>query len=157
MGGVRGAGRRRGTGPYPGAHPRGRPFALAADVSGVRELTLRVTDGGDGDTLDHADWGCPAALTGRADRAPGRRHSRCRDRRSATYLVIRSRDRCGMSLSSSRAAARTAARNSSAGRAEPGSGSSGLAKACSSGSSECCRWRSGRPRRAVPKRSSHSP
>ncbi|BCJ55535.1 hypothetical protein Asp14428_70100 [Actinoplanes sp. NBRC 14428] len=29
---------------------------LTADVSGVRILTLRVTDGGDGKNFDHADW-----------------------------------------------------------------------------------------------------
>jgi hypothetical protein len=26
------------------------------DTSGVRILTLRVTDGGDGKNFDHADW-----------------------------------------------------------------------------------------------------
>lgn len=31
--------------------------ALDVDVSGVRRLTLRVTDGGDGVDSDHADWG----------------------------------------------------------------------------------------------------
>ncbi len=90
------------------------------------------------------------------DRPPGLGHSRRCDRRSATYLVIRSCERWGMSFSLLRAAARTPARNWSAGRAEPDRGFSGLAKACSRGSSECCRWRSGRPRRAVSKRSSHS-
>jgi len=30
--------------------------ALAAEVTGVQELTLRVTDGGDGKNFDHADW-----------------------------------------------------------------------------------------------------
>jgi hypothetical protein len=30
--------------------------ALDVDVSGVRRLTLRVTDGGDGVDSDHADW-----------------------------------------------------------------------------------------------------
>jgi hypothetical protein len=29
---------------------------LAADVTGARMLTLRVTDGGDGKNFDHADW-----------------------------------------------------------------------------------------------------
>jgi len=35
---------------------------LTANVTGVRMLTLRVTDGGDGKNFDHADWG-DAALT----------------------------------------------------------------------------------------------
>lgn len=30
---------------------------ISVDVSGVRSLTLRVTDGGDGTSLDHAVWG----------------------------------------------------------------------------------------------------
>jgi alpha-glucosidase len=30
--------------------------SLAADVTGVRVLTLRATDGGDGKDFDHADW-----------------------------------------------------------------------------------------------------
>ncbi|MEU4678955.1 glycoside hydrolase family 97 catalytic domain-containing protein [Micromonospora sp. NPDC023737] len=30
---------------------------LGVDVSGVRTVTLRVTDGGDGKNFDHADWG----------------------------------------------------------------------------------------------------
>ncbi|MEV4638812.1 glycoside hydrolase family 97 catalytic domain-containing protein [Actinoplanes sp. NPDC049548] len=30
--------------------------ALSADVTGVRVLTLRATDGGDGKNFDHADW-----------------------------------------------------------------------------------------------------
>jgi hypothetical protein len=29
---------------------------LAVDVTGVRVLTLRATDGGDGRNFDHADW-----------------------------------------------------------------------------------------------------
>jgi len=29
---------------------------VSADVTGVRVLTLRVTDGGDGRNRDHADW-----------------------------------------------------------------------------------------------------
>jgi alpha-glucosidase len=32
------------------------PRAFTVDVTGVRELTLRVTDGGDGKNFDHADW-----------------------------------------------------------------------------------------------------
>jgi hypothetical protein len=32
-------------------------LALTADLTGVRTLTLRVTDGGDGTSLDHASWG----------------------------------------------------------------------------------------------------
>jgi alpha-glucosidase len=32
---------------------------LTADVTGVRVLTLRATDGGDGKNYDHADWGAP--------------------------------------------------------------------------------------------------
>jgi hypothetical protein len=32
------------------AHP------VAADVTGVRRLALRVTDGDDGDNFDHGDW-----------------------------------------------------------------------------------------------------
>jgi hypothetical protein len=31
--------------------------ALTVDVRGVHELTLRVTDGGDDTSLDHASWG----------------------------------------------------------------------------------------------------
>ena len=30
--------------------------ALSVDVTGVRVLTLRATDGGDGRNFDHADW-----------------------------------------------------------------------------------------------------
>jgi alpha-glucosidase len=30
---------------------------LVADITGVQQLTLRVTDGGDGTSLDHASWG----------------------------------------------------------------------------------------------------
>ncbi|MEV6368078.1 glycoside hydrolase family 97 catalytic domain-containing protein [Micromonospora musae] len=42
---------------------------LAVDVGGVRMLTLRVTDGGDGKNFDHADWAdarvtCAQAATG---------------------------------------------------------------------------------------------
>ena len=29
---------------------------LTADLTGVRVLTLRATDGGDGKNFDHADW-----------------------------------------------------------------------------------------------------
>lgn len=29
---------------------------VAADVTGARMLTLRVTDAGDGENFDHADW-----------------------------------------------------------------------------------------------------
>ncbi|WP_410667432.1 glycoside hydrolase family 97 catalytic domain-containing protein [Amycolatopsis sp. cmx-4-68] len=36
--------------PADGAHP------VQADVTGVRRLTLEVTDGGDGEDFDHADW-----------------------------------------------------------------------------------------------------
>jgi alpha-glucosidase len=32
---------------------------LTADVTGVKVLTLRATDGGDGKNYDHADWGDP--------------------------------------------------------------------------------------------------
>lgn len=32
------------------------PLEVSADVTGVRMLTLRVTDGGDGKNFDHADW-----------------------------------------------------------------------------------------------------
>ncbi len=32
------------------------PKPLDVDVSGVRVLTLRATDGGDGKNFDHADW-----------------------------------------------------------------------------------------------------
>ncbi|MCA2214202.1 glycoside hydrolase family 97 catalytic domain-containing protein [Jidongwangia harbinensis] len=40
---------------------RGEPARpVAADVTGVRMLTLRVTDGGDGKNWDHADWGNPS-------------------------------------------------------------------------------------------------
>jgi alpha-galactosidase len=35
---------------------------VSADVSGVQVLDLRVTDGGDGVTYDHADW-ADAAIT----------------------------------------------------------------------------------------------
>jgi hypothetical protein len=35
---------------------------LTADVTGVRRLTLQVTDGGDGKDSDHADW-ADATLT----------------------------------------------------------------------------------------------
>ncbi|WP_232323957.1 glycoside hydrolase family 97 catalytic domain-containing protein [Catenuloplanes japonicus] len=31
-------------------------FQVTADVTGIRRLTLRVTDGGDGKNFDHADW-----------------------------------------------------------------------------------------------------
>jgi hypothetical protein len=30
---------------------------IAADVTGVQELALVVTPGGDGNAFDHADWG----------------------------------------------------------------------------------------------------
>lgn len=36
--------------------PTDEPYAFDVDVSGVRQLTLRVTDGGDGIDSDHADW-----------------------------------------------------------------------------------------------------
>ncbi|WP_031229534.1 glycoside hydrolase family 97 catalytic domain-containing protein [Streptomyces niveus] len=36
--------------------PADEPYAFDVDVSGVRQLTLRVTDGGDGIDSDHADW-----------------------------------------------------------------------------------------------------
>jgi hypothetical protein len=35
---------------------------IDVDVSGVRMLSLRVTDGGDGRNFDHADW-AEATLT----------------------------------------------------------------------------------------------
>jgi NPCBM/NEW2 domain-containing protein len=30
---------------------------IAADVTGVTKMNLVVTDGGDGNAYDHADWG----------------------------------------------------------------------------------------------------
>ncbi|MFC9747660.1 glycoside hydrolase family 97 catalytic domain-containing protein [Streptomyces niveus] len=36
--------------------PADEPYAFDIDVSGVGQLTLRVTDGGDGIDSDHADW-----------------------------------------------------------------------------------------------------
>lgn len=36
--------------------PTDEPFAFDVDVSGVRQLTLRVMDAGDGIDSDHADW-----------------------------------------------------------------------------------------------------
>ncbi|TFI26176.1 glycoside hydrolase family 97 catalytic domain-containing protein [Streptomyces sp. 4R-3d] len=36
--------------------PADEPYAFDVDVSGVGQLTLRVTDGGDGIDSDHADW-----------------------------------------------------------------------------------------------------
>lgn len=36
--------------------PADAPHAFDVDVSGVRQLTLRVTDGGDGIDSDHGDW-----------------------------------------------------------------------------------------------------
>lgn len=39
-----------------------QPVPLAVDVADVEQLTLRVTDGGDGKNADHASWGA-AALT----------------------------------------------------------------------------------------------
>jgi hypothetical protein len=43
-----------GTGVLTGSDPA---VALDVDVTGVRRLTLRVLDGGDGIGFDHADWG----------------------------------------------------------------------------------------------------
>ncbi|MDP9794893.1 hypothetical protein J2S43_003405 [Catenuloplanes nepalensis] len=40
------------------AHP------LTADVTGVRRLTLRVTDAGDGKNFDHADWAAARVICG---------------------------------------------------------------------------------------------
>lgn len=37
--------------------PDDAAHAFDIDVTGVRQLTLRVTDGGDGNDSDHADWG----------------------------------------------------------------------------------------------------
>lgn len=36
--------------------PADPPYAFDVDVRGVRQLTLRVTDAGDGIDSDHADW-----------------------------------------------------------------------------------------------------
>jgi hypothetical protein len=41
---------------------KGAAVAIDVDVSTVRMLSLRVTDGGDGRNFDHADW-AEAALT----------------------------------------------------------------------------------------------
>ncbi|MFI5527083.1 NPCBM/NEW2 domain-containing protein [Kitasatospora sp. NPDC051853] len=37
----------------------GRALRLTAPLTGAHELTLRVTDAGDGNTYDHADWAAP--------------------------------------------------------------------------------------------------
>ena len=42
--------------PTPVRSGRRRRGAGAADVTGVRRLTLEVTDGGDDKDSDHADW-----------------------------------------------------------------------------------------------------
>jgi len=56
---------------YAGAAVKGTDPAVPveADVSGARKLRLRVTDGGDGNAHDHADW---AAATVRCAPAPAR-------------------------------------------------------------------------------------
>ena len=36
---------------------RGKALPVVADVAGARKVTLEVTDGGDGNYFDHADWG----------------------------------------------------------------------------------------------------
>jgi len=38
--------------------------SAVADLAGVQELRLRVTDGGDGQTADHADWADPFVVCG---------------------------------------------------------------------------------------------
>ncbi|KJK44544.1 alpha-glucosidase [Lentzea aerocolonigenes] len=43
-------------------HGKGAAAPIDVDVTGVRMLSLRVTDGGDGRNFDHADW-AEAALT----------------------------------------------------------------------------------------------
>ncbi|MFF1875238.1 NPCBM/NEW2 domain-containing protein [Kitasatospora herbaricolor] len=47
------------------------PQDLAADLTGVQELTLRVTDNGNGNTYDHADWANPRIACGETAPTPG--------------------------------------------------------------------------------------
>jgi hypothetical protein len=43
----------------PTIHGGDKPTSVSADVSGVKVLDLVVGDAGDGNGLDHADWGAP--------------------------------------------------------------------------------------------------
>ncbi|MET9618727.1 NPCBM/NEW2 domain-containing protein [Kitasatospora indigofera] len=73
--------------PCPPPSP-GAPKALQADLTGGQEVTLRVTDNGNGNSYDHADWAQPVITC---------TDPRCRERPGAGQHRPRPSDPCSAS------------------------------------------------------------